>query len=465
MTPFSLRGRLLLGSAVAIVVATFLAGIGINAISGLAVRALALSEIDEELRVLLAAVDINASNQLVLDEMPTDPRFGVPNGGFYWQVGRNGTVELRSQSLWEQDLPWVRSRPREAGRATDMSGPNGSQLLAVERSVSITSATGDQTVDIVMALDNGELAPARWRFFYAMAPSLGVLSVALIGAVVAFLRYGLRPLHDLRIALMAVQDRSARQITGQFPHEVQPLVDDLNGLLTSRETQLAQARARAGDLAHGLKTPLAALEATARMLAEEGMPARATAIRNEIGRMEAQIKRTLAQTRASLAAAHTVGVLNASADLKKIISVMQRLTVDREIEFELSEQPEVWLAIDETDFADITGNLIDNARKWARGKVRVRLSVLEEHGGVELIIDDDGPGLPEGVKEAFIRRGRRLDESITGTGFGLAIAKDLVEAYDGKLVLTRSDLGGLSVTVSLPARLVKDRQAAAGLLT
>ncbi|KAA1183797.1 HAMP domain-containing histidine kinase [Rhizobium tropici] len=460
MTPFSLRGRLLLGSVVAIIVATFLAGVGINAISGLAVRALALSEIDEELRVLLAAVDINSSNQLFLDDTPTDPRFGIPNGGFYWQVGRNGAVELRSQSLWEQNLPWLRARPRDAGRATDMKGPNGSRLLAVERSISIPSATGDQIVDIVMALDNSELAPARWRFFYAMAPSLGVLSVALIGAVVVFLRYGLRPLNDLRTALMAVQERSARKITGQFPREVQPLVDDLNGLLASRETQLTQARARAGDLAHGLKTPLAALEATARMLSEEGMSERAAAIQAEVSRMEAQIKRTLAQTRASLAAAHTVGVMDASADLQKIISVMRRLSADREIEFELVAPAEMWLAVDEADFADITGNLIDNARKWAAGRVEVCLSLLPELEGVKLLIEDDGPGLPEDAEIAFIRRGRRLDESIAGTGFGLAIAKDLVEAYDGKLTLARSNLGGLSVTVTLPVRLVKDRQMA-----
>ncbi|WP_168879937.1 sensor histidine kinase [Rhizobium sp. P28RR-XV] len=460
MTPFSLRGRLLLGSVVAIIVATFLAGVGINAISGLAVRALALSEIDEELRVLLAAVDINSSNQLFLDDTPTDPRFGIPNGGFYWQVGRNGTVELRSQSLWEQNLPWLRARPRDAGRATDMKGPNGSRLLAVERSISIPSATGDQIVDIVMALDNSELAPARWRFFYAMAPSLGVLSVALIGAVVVFLRYGLRPLNDLRTALMAVQERSARKITGQFPREVQPLVDDLNGLLASRETQLTQARARAGDLAHGLKTPLAALEATARMLSEEGMSERAAAIQAEVSRMDAQIKRTLAQTRASLAAAHTVGVMDASADLQKIISVMRRLSAEREIEFELAAPTEMWLAMDEADFADITGNLIDNARKWATGRVKVCLSLLPELEGVKLLIEDDGPGLPEDAEIAFIRRGRRLDESIAGTGFGLAIAKDLVEAYDGRLTLARSNLGGLSVTVSLPARLVKDRQMA-----
>ncbi|SCB34602.1 ATP-binding protein [Rhizobium hainanense] len=460
MTPFSLRGRLLLGSAVAIIVATFLAGVGINAISGLAVRALALSEIDEELRVLLAAVDINSSNQLFLDDTPTDSRFGIPNGGFYWQVGRNGNVELRSQSLWEQNLPWLRSRPRDAGRATDMKGPNGSHLLAVERSISIPSATGDQMVDIVMALDNRELAPARWRFFYAMAPSLGVLSAALIVAVIAFLRYGLRPLNDLRAALMAVQERSARKITGQFPREVQPLVDDLNGLLASRETQLTQARARAGDLAHGLKTPLAALEATARILSEEGMSERAAAIQTEVSRMEAQIKRTLAQTRASLAAAHTVGVMDASADLQKIISVMRRLSTERKIDFELAAPPEMWLAIDEADFADITGNLIDNARKWTAGKVKVRLSQVPELEGVELCIEDDGPGLPEDAEMAFIRRGRRLDESIAGTGFGLAIAKDLVEAYDGKLTLARSSLGGLSVTVNLPARLVKDKQTA-----
>jgi signal transduction histidine kinase len=196
------------------------------------------------------------------------------------------------------------------------------------------------------------------------------------------------------------------------------------------------------------------------MLSEEGMSERAAAIQAEVSRMEAQIKRTLAQTRASLAAAHTVGVMDASADLQKIISVMRRLSADREIEFELTAPAEMWLAVDEADFADITGNLIDNARKWAAGRVEVRLSLQPELEGVRLLIEDDGPGLPEDAEIAFIRRGRRLDESIAGTGFGLAIAKDLAEAYDGKLTLARSDLGGLSVTVTLPARLVKDKQMA-----
>ncbi|MDQ0469102.1 sensor histidine kinase [Labrys wisconsinensis] len=453
MSSFSLKRRLLLGSVVAIVMATILAGIGIDAISGLAIRALALSEIDDEMRLLLASIEITPSNDLSIEDGPQDPRFGLPNGGFYWQVGRGGTVELRSQSLWDQKLPWLHAAPRELGRAHGIAGPNGADLLAVERSIVISTAAGDQSVTALIALDNSELAPARWRFFYAMAPSLAVLMLALIGAVVAVLRYGLRPLDELRVALAAVRERAVRLIGGQFPSEIQPLVDDLNELIASRETQLMQARARAGDLAHGLKTPLAVLEATARNLAESGQPVAAAAIREEVRRVDVQVRRTLAQARASLAAAQMSASVEAVPVLTRIVAAMQRLARDKPVAFALEAPQELRIGMDESDFTNVVGNLLDNARKWAATQAVVRLALVPASREIVLSIEDDGPGLPEDVEHTFIERGKRLDETVTGTGFGLAIAKDIVEAYGGELGLAAADLGGLKVSVRLPGRL------------
>ncbi|WP_448954559.1 hypothetical protein [Labrys neptuniae] len=230
MTSFSLRRRMLLGSVVAIVIATVLAGIGIDAISGLAIRALELSEIDDEMRLLLGSIEINANNELSIDEGPQDPRFELPNGGLYWQVGRNGNVELRSQSLWDQGLPWLKSTATKGGgKVRDLLGPNGSQLLAVERSIVISAANGDQTVNALIALDNAQLSPVKWRFFIAMAPSLVVLMAALLGAVIAFLRYGFRPLDQLSVessrcaaarrarSAGAIPTRSSRWSTTSMP--------------------------------------------------------------------------------------------------------------------------------------------------------------------------------------------------------------------------------------------------------
>lgn len=447
---FSLKRRLLFGSVIAIAVATTLAGIGLDAISGLAIRALAQSQIDDEMRLLLASVEVNASNELSIDDGPQDSRFEIPNGGFYWQVGRSGKVELRSTSLWDEGIAWLNASSREAGAMSDVPGPNNIQLLAVERSVMISTPSGEQNVTALIALDNSELGPVRWRFFYAMAPSLVVLMLALIGAIVVFLRYGLRPLDNLSLELRSLRDRSTRQISGRYPDEIQPLIDSLNLLMTARDSQLQAARARAGDLAHGLKTPLAVLEATARNLAEAGQVEASATVREEVWRMDAQVRRTLAQTRASLAAAQSSRKTNLSTVLTKVVSAMRKLEADSIIKFEVQGPSDVMVMVDESDLTNIAGNVLDNARKWALSHCLVTVVAHRASTRVEMQIEDDGPGLPSNADYSFIKRGKRLDETISGTGFGLAIAKDIVEAYGGDLEMSKSDLGGLKVSVRLP---------------
>ncbi|WP_334175789.1 HAMP domain-containing sensor histidine kinase [Pseudoxanthobacter sp.] len=443
----SLRIRLLIGATLAIAAALGMAGIGLQVLSAHTIHDEAMATVREQFRALVADVDVGAGDQLQVMDEPRDPRFALPYGGFYWQIGRGSKVELRSQSLWDQTLPWLPQDGEPPG--AHLVGPNDTRLVAMQRSVVLSTPDGDETVRVLVALDWAAYADARRAFFYAMAPSLAVLTLALIAAVWLFLRVGLRPLDDLRLALMKVRDRSAQLIEGAFPSEVQPLVDDLNALITARDGQLVAARSRAGDLAHGLKTPLAVLEAVARDLEAAGDDEHARQVRDEVGRMEAHVRRALAQARAGLAAAQMNVSVDAARSTRRLVETMRRLSTGRRLEITLAAPPALALAVDETDFMEIAGNLIDNARKWAAARVAVRL--VPDGRRAILEVADDGPGLPPDWDTPDIARGRRLDESVGGTGFGLAIVRDLVEAYGGRLVFTPAPAGGLVVLVELPA--------------
>lgn len=445
MTARSLRLRLTYWALAAVLIALALAAIGMEFIVGRTVERVALFDVEDQMRNLAGALEIGADDQLVLTDEPKDPRLNQPYGGFYWQAGRKGQVELRSQSLWDQQLSWQPGLGK--GEKTELSGPNGASLLGEQQAIIINTATGEQKVDILVALEETQIREARREFLYAMAPSLAVLALALMGAVWIFLRFGLAPLDQLRTALGAVHDRRARLIEGDYPSEIQPLVNDLNALIVRRETQLTSARARAGDLAHGLKTPLAVLDTVARDLEENGSNDMAAAIRREVSRMDAHVRRTIAQARAGLAAARSSSTVDIALLTRQLATTMQRIAGDNGLAFQVTAPESLPFPIDEADYMEICGNLLDNARKWASRQVTVTLAATE--GQVLLTVADDGPGLPTDVGVDHIARGNRLDEAVAGTGFGLAIVKDLVEAYDGMLAFDRSKLGGLKVGIRL----------------
>nr|WP_316654106.1 HAMP domain-containing sensor histidine kinase [uncultured Gellertiella sp.] len=443
----SLRFRLAFGALAAIAVAFALAAIGLEFIVGRTVERVALFSIEDQMRVLVANIEVGEDNRLILADEPKDPRFSMPYGGFYWQIGRGDKPELRSQSLWDQTLPWSHTG-KTSKASVHLNGPNGIALLGSQQDIVLGTANGDESVSILVALDDSQIRAARREFLYAMAPSLVVLALALTGAVWTFLRYGLAPLDSLRTALGAVHGRNARLIEGEFPTEIQPLVDDLNALILRRDSQLTSARARAGDLAHGLKTPLAVLDAIARELERRGSGEEAGVIRGEVSRMDAHVRRTLAQARAGLAAAQSKVNVDLVVSTSQLVSTMRRIASNRGLSFNLTAPESLPANMDEADYMEICGNILDNGRKWANSVVNVTLAQVGNR--VILTVDDDGPGLPETEGVLDVARGHRLDEAVAGTGFGLAIVKDLVEAYDGHLNFDRSPLGGFRVTVNLP---------------
>jgi signal transduction histidine kinase len=262
-------------------------------------------------------------------------------------------------------------------------------------------------------------------------------------------RKGLLPIHRLRQRLSTVRDGRDRRVDGAYPEEVQPLVDDLNALLAHQERAVARAQSKAGDLAHGLKTPLAVLAQEAERLRDAGEPERAASIRHQIERMQRQIDYHLAQARAAASGA-TPGarcIVAESAD--GLARTLRQLYCDRGISIVVNTPPVHIVRAQREDLDEMLGNLLDNACKWARS--RVAIDSARADGVVVITIDDDGAGLDPSMREAVLQRGVRADEAAPGSGFGLAIVRDLAELYGGSITLSGSDAGGLRARLELPA--------------
>jgi signal transduction histidine kinase len=252
----------------------------------------------------------------------------------------------------------------------------------------------------------------------------------------------------IRVELARLHRGEGMQVDGRYPTEVQPLVADLNALLDAREQQVRRAVAKAADLAHGLKTPLAVLSRDAAHAARID-PSLSESMHAQVERMRRHIDYQLAHARAA-AAASTPGVRAAIApSVDALFRTLSRLHADKPLRLETSVPPDHAVRIQKEDFEEIVGNILDNACKWSRFHVRVQSST--DNDVVIVTVEDDGSGIDETMRAAVLQRGIRADQSVPGSGLGLAIARDLVELYGGSIELARSPLGGLRVVLRLPS--------------
>ena len=279
-------------------------------------------------------------------------------------------------------------------------------------------------------------------------PLVIALAVLSLLAGVWQVRRGLSPVQHLRSRLAGLHEGRDRRIDGTYPAEVQPLVNDLNALLDHREKAIQRAIAKAGDLAHGLKTPLAILAQEAERAQAAGQADAAAAISQQVDRMRRQMDYHLAHARAAAAGAApgTLCSIRESAD--GVARALRRLYVGRGLAIDVAVPPDLTVRVQREDLDEIIGNLLDNACKWGRS----RLTVTARRAGdaVEMTVDDDGSGIEGGMREAVLQRGVRADEAAPGTGLGLAIVRELTELYGGSISLEASPLGGLRARLRLP---------------
>ena len=270
---------------------------------------------------------------------------------------------------------------------------------------------------------------------------------ALMVAGVLYLRSGVSRIEQLRVRLADVREGRSERVEGSYPSEVQPLVNDLNALLGEREEAVRRAVAKAGDLAHGLKTPLAVIAQEAARA--EGMAVEAGAlISQQVERMRRQIDDHLAHSRVSAAALNAGIHCSLAESVDGLARTLRRLHADRGIVIDAAASPDHTVRVRREDLDEMLGNLLDNACRFARSRVAV--SSARIGGQIAITVDDDGAGLPPSLREEVLQRGVRADETGPGAGFGLAIVRDLAEVYRGSISLEESALGGLRVRLQLP---------------
>nr|WP_245296515.1 HAMP domain-containing sensor histidine kinase [Methylorubrum extorquens] len=297
MNSGSLRLRLGLAAAGLIALALVLAGIGLTLIFDRVLDARTADGLDRTAKLIAGQVALAPDGAPTLPREPPDSRFSTPYGGLYWQVERADGTALRSRSLWDRSLGTLPDTSEEPA-VGDLAGPDGGQLIAVTRRVSIPGNGGAVALAVTVAEDRRDLAQSRATFLRLLVPSLGALFAALTLAMSLFVRRALAPFRTLRADLAAIHAGTQARLPDTFPEEVRPLVADLNRLLDAQERDLERARTGAGDMAHGLKTPLAVLDALARRT-EAADPALAAEIAEQAHAMGRQVERTLARARAA----------------------------------------------------------------------------------------------------------------------------------------------------------------------
>lgn len=400
------------------------------------------AQLEYVLTAMIASSEIGPEGEVRFNRPLADQRFLEPYSGLYYQISGRGYETFRSRSLWDRALTVKAPHGDDGPHVYDSKEFSDEPLRVLERDIRLP---GSQT---------------RWRFQVAqgraaldeqiatlrrtLVRSFALLGLGLIIASALQAIYGLWPLRRIRRGITAVRTGQIDRIDEALPDEIAPMVEELNALLAHNEKQAEEARRHAGNLAHALKTPLTVImnEATANS------PDLQASVVREAMTMRRQVDHHLARARA----VGRRGVMQSRSEvwpaLKAVERAMSRL--HRHVTVDLAGVKDAVVRVEHQDLEEMVGNLIENAAKYGQGRVFVE--VRRDDDFVDIIIEDDGPGISEEDRKKLFERGARLDTGKPGTGLGLAIVRDVVEIYGGTITLEESeDLGGLLVRLHLPA--------------
>lgn len=276
---------------------------------------------------------------------------------------------------------------------------------------------------------------------------VGVGGLLLILVIQAWtVRRSLRPLEQVRRQIGQLQEGERTELDARVPDELQPLVEQINHLLSFTEDSLKRSRNALGNLGHALKTPLAVLMSLTAREELKALPDLRKTLSEQLELIEQRLSRELG--RARLASEVLPGAyFTCSSELPTLFETLGIIHGSR---LQLSQEVTEGLRLpwNREDVLELLGNLLDNSCKWARS--RVSLHIEEREQGFLIRVEDDGPGIPADRYEDVLNRGTRLDEQVAGHGLGLGIVRDIVNSWQGRLTLGRSPLGGLQVEIWLP---------------
>jgi signal transduction histidine kinase len=449
----SLAFRLVAGAALWSAVALVVGGLVLSAIFRNSVERSFDARLDVLLDSLIATTEVDAAGNLVRIRELSETRFDLAYSGWYWQVSPLAErTALRSRSLFDQSLDL--SPERDAGRNSvglkvfDVLGPENQRLRVAERRVTLPDY--DIRVAFAVAGDRGEIDVEIQGFNTWLFMAMAAMGAGLLVALLIQVRFGLRPLDRVRLALAQIRAGRTTRLEGEFPLEIEPLADELNRLLDGNREVLERARTHVGNLAHALKTPLSVLTNEARTHKDSF----GQTVSRVAEQMREQIDHHLARARMA-ASANVLGVNTPVAPvLARISRALERIHADRGLILSVDCPETTGFRGEAQDLEEVAGNLVDNACKWAASRVVLRVTpglLRKGRTFFMLAVEDDGPGLPEEARQTVLKRGARLDETKPGSGLGLSIVTEIAELYGGELRLETSEMGGLRAELYLPA--------------
>lgn len=379
-----------------------------------------------------------------VDSAPTDPRFELPAGGRYWQLSAEGQPPVRSTSLWDTTISPEKIKETKAYGFSEQESPDGTPMLiyAIRSKMADATGKGAEPFWIYCAFPKAELTGVLDGFHNQLRIMILLTAAFLIVAATVQNFIGLRALKKLIGQVADIRAGNANSISEGGPSEILPLVREINLLLSERETAISRARARASDLAHGLKTPLTVLVQLAQKLpgTDREIALKQVDLIRQRSDRQLQSARLGVEQMAATQIAEIAG---------KLVQVLKPATAHKNLRWHILIDPELAIATDPADLAEAMGNILDNAAKWAKANILVR---ADQRGGwTEIRISDDGPGADVADYEKMLRRGVFLAENEDSSGLGLAISLDIASAYGGALSLSRSEMGGLEVTLKFPS--------------
>ncbi len=406
--------------------------------------------------------------EIALQDLPYDPRYLQPLSGRYFQIarlnpGRAPDVQVISPSLFDVSIrlePEMLSRigdPNASAGAHyfDIEGPDREPLRVIAQIAQIPNVEG-RYLFLVGVAPRAILAPAATLAGYAFAAFVGFCVLMVLAVTALQVRIGLEPLRQLRRDIANVRRGQAERLAEEYPAELAPVAEELNALVDHNREVVERARRHVGNLAHALKTPIAVLKnAAADSAMGDGV------VRQSIEEMEGFVERQLRRARVAARAearagaqAPTIGYRTpVKQNLTDLVFMMeQKYDHHKAIDITLDAEADVTFRGEREDLLEMAANLVDNACKYGRSIVQVRLLAPAAPGGLlEIVVEDDGPGLSETDLARAMARGARLDEAAPGQGLGLSILKETVDLYAGELKFERSALGGLKARLRLPA--------------
>ena len=452
----SLTFRLIAGAAIWTVLGLVVGGFVLSGVFRSVVESSFDAQLTFDLDGLIAAAESDVEDHVTLEGRYSDPRFERIFSGWYWQIRpvqaiNAGAQPQASRSLWDQTLT---ARSLVAGENNTMwgyaDGPDRQQLRVLTRRIALPSVDNDgsqqnQLFEFIVAGDIAETEAEVARFNRTLLWAVAIFSMGLIAAMLIQVRVGLMPLRRVSEALGRIREGRARQLEGEFPSEIAPLAGELNGLIAHSSEVVGRARAHVANLAHFLKTPLTVL---ANEAAATNGPL-ADTVSRQVNVMRRQVDHYLARARA----AGALDVLGSRTEVAPVINdlarVIKRMHPDKDLAIQVNVPPTLAFRGEREDLEEMAGNLVDNACKWAHGRISVE-AVPVDGALFALRVGDDGPGLQPEERSRAMQRGERLDESVPGTGLGLAIVRDIAKLYGGKFALDESPMGGLEARLELP---------------